>query len=328
MPDAPLLSVVVVTYNSPDWTRRCLDAVLGDGAPTCPYEVVVVDSGSGRETTDLLRGYADRVRVLLSADNIGFARGCDLGVEHSRGELVLLLNPDAVIRPGSLDAMVAFLAAHPGAGLVGGRTLRPDGSVDPSSCWGRSTLWSLTCFALGLSTALRRSAVFDPESLGRWERDSVREVDVVTGCLLLTRRETWDRLGGLDQRFFMYGEDADLSLRARAAGYRPMITPDAVAVHAVGASSAARADKHVLVLTGKATLARKHRTGVSRALAILLLQAGVGLRALPERLRRPADPRWLPVWTARARWRAGFPAVTHPRPPVEVLDVRAGAARP
>lgn len=314
------LSIVIVTYNSPEWTARCLDALTGDAAPTGAYEIVVVDSGSEPAARDALRARAGQARIVLVDGNIGFGNGCNLGVRHSTGERVLLLNPDAVALPSAIDALVAFDRAHPEHGIVGGRTLRPDGTVDPSSCWAKPTLWSLFCFATGLSTVFKRSRWLDPESMGRWERDSVREVDVVTGCLLLARREVYDALGGFDSDFFLYGEDADLSLRARAAGWRPAITPDAAVTHAVGASSASRGEKHILVLTGKATLARKHRRGVNRALAIALLQAGVGLRALPERLRHKENPDWLPAWRERARWRRGFPPGPAPEYPVEILE--------
>ncbi|MBI1758411.1 MAG: glycosyltransferase family 2 protein [Actinobacteria bacterium] len=322
MPTRPELSIVIVTHNSPEWTARCLDALAGDGAPAVPFEVVVVDSGSRPEAREALRARSRQARVVLVDGNIGFGRGCNAGVRHSRGRQLLLLNPDAIALPGSIDAMLGFAATHPEHGIVGGRTLRPDGSTDPSSCWGRPTLWSLACFATGLTAVAKRSRVFDPESLGRWERDTVREVDIVTGCLLLTTRELYERLGGFDPRYFMYGEDADLSLRARAAGWRPAITPAAAVVHAVGASSASLAGKHRLVLTGKATLARSHRGRPGAAVAVALLTAGVGLRALPERLGGTPDPSWLPVWRERAAWRRGFPAPSGEEPVVEVLDDR------
>jgi GT2 family glycosyltransferase len=313
------LSIVIVTYNSPEWTARCLDALAGESKPDCPHEIVIVDSGSEVDARNALRERAGQARIVLVDGNIGFGNGCNLGVEHSTGTHILLLNPDAVAHPGAIDALLAFHRANPKHGIVGGRTVRPDGTVDPSSCWGRPTLWSLLCFATGLSTVFRRNRLLDPESMGHWQRDSVREVDVVTGCLLLTTRELYETLGGFDRDFFMYGEDADLSLRARRAGWRPAITPDAVVTHAVGASSSSQGRKHILVLTGKATLARKHRRA-TRGLAITLLQAGVGLRALPERLRGKADPAWLPAWRARRTWRHGFPARQAPDFDVEILE--------
>jgi GT2 family glycosyltransferase len=156
--------------------------------------------------------------------------------------------------------------------------------------------------------------------MGRWPRDTVREVDVVTGCLLLIGRELYDRLGGFDPQFFMYGEDVDLSLRARSLGVRPVLTPDAVVVHANGASSPQRADKLRLLMTGKATLVGKHWTGLGRRVAVGLLVGGVGLRAAGARLRRQPDAPWRVVWAERATWRLGFPPGPRPVPPFEIVE--------
>ncbi len=179
----------------------------------------------------------------------------------------------------------------------------------PASCWGKPTLWSLFCFATMLSTVFRGSRIFDPESLGSWPRDSVREVDIVTGCLLLLPRELWTELGGFDERFFMYGEDADLALRAAALGYRPAITPDAVITHEIGASTDSRPDKMVLVYRGKAALVRKHWPQPKRSIGLGFLWAGVALRALVGRATpaREGAATWQAVWRARRGWLEGYP---------------------
>jgi len=302
---SPEVSVVIVTHNGAEWVERCLRALLVDAAPEVSTEVVVVDSASDAATREVLARWSDRVVLDLWDENIGFARGCNRGAELATGRRVLLLNPDAVVRPGAVDALVRALDADPGAGIMGGRTVRPDGTLDPSSCWGAPTLWSWFCFATGLSTAFKGSRLLDPESLGRWQRDTYRRVDVVTGCLLLTTRETWDRLGGFDTDYFMYGEDADLSLRAAEAGLHPSITPDAVAVHAVGASSSRKAHKVRLLMTGKATLARKRWPAWKARAGVALLRTGVALRALGERVRRGGEPVWGPLWADRS-WTRGY----------------------
>src|SRR5690606_2943956 len=117
------------------------------------------------------------------------------------------------------------------------------GSLNPTSCWGRSTPWSEFCHAVGLSAAFRGSRLLNPEGLGSWRRDSVREVDIVTGCFLLLPRALWERLGGFHPDFFMYGEEADLCLRARRLGVRPIITPEATIVHYGGRSENKRIQK-------------------------------------------------------------------------------------
>jgi len=307
--EQPLVTVVVVSYNGDDWLDRCLGALLVDARPRVPFEVVVVDNGSDAPTRAVLARWSTQVRVHYSAENLGFGRACNLAVSLSEAPRIVLLNPDAVVRPECIDALIDALDRNPGAGIVGGRTIRPDGTLEPSSCWGRPTLWSLFCFATGLSTALRGSTVFDPESLGGWERDTERRVDIVTGCLLATDRTTWDRLGGFDERFFMYGEDADLSLRARKMGFQPRITPHAVAVHAVGASSDRKAHKNRLLMTGKATLARTLWSGPGSRVALALLTIGVLVRATGETLLRSRNPAWRPLM-ADLGWTRGWSGVT------------------
>src|SRR5439155_23447727 len=118
-----------------------------------------------------------------------------------------------------------------------------------------------------------------PESLGRWQRDSVREVGVITGSLCLIPRVVWDELGGFDPVYFMYGEDTDLARRAAKRGYRPIVTPDATIVHAVGASSSTALDKSLLLMRGKATFVRHNWTGILKTWSLTMLLVGVALRA-------------------------------------------------
>jgi UDP-N-acetylglucosamine transferase subunit ALG13 len=166
------------------------------------------------------------------------------------------------------------------------------------------TLWSTFCFATGLSVLGRGSRVLDPESLGRWRRDTVRRVDIVSGSLLLVDRTAWERLGGFDERFWLYGEDADLCRRAQALGYAPVITPDATITHALGASSPSIEDLTVRLFRGKRTLISTHWRPYLRPLGAPLLLFGVALRAaMPVRSAR----RWRAAWSRRSEWRHGYP---------------------
>lgn len=299
--DAVDVSVVVVTYEAPRWVERCLDSLRSavDQSPLV-IETVVVDNASGPETRALLSGAA--VRLVQQETNTGFGRACNVGVSRSKGRLVVMVNPDTLVPVGAIEALAAFYDERPSRGLVGGRTVSPDGATDPRSCWGAMTLWSLFCSAVGLTSVFRGSRLFDPESMGGWDRDSVREVDVVTGCLLLTSRILWDELGGFDEDFFMYGEDADLSWRAWQSGLRPAITPAAEIVHAVGASSSSSLNKQRLLLRGRAHLARKRWHGVRRLLARLLMLCGAGVRAGLH--GRGSDARV--IWAERDDWIRGW----------------------
>jgi hypothetical protein len=177
------------------------------------------------------------------------------------------------------------------------------------------TLWSLLCQTSGLSSVFRGSALFNPEAYGAWPRDSERSVDIVTGCLFLIRRETWDALGGFDPAFVMYGEETDLCLRARAMGVRPRVTPEATIVHHGGASESVRADKMVRLMRAKTELVQRHFARPTRRLGRQVLALWpwsrfVALGVAGSVARRPdlgeRSRVWGEIWRRRDEWKDGF----------------------
>lgn len=304
------VAIVIVSYNSEDHIGACLESVFAQ-RKSVNQQVIVVDNDSRDGTVAFIRENFPEVQLVLPGTNLGFAAGVNLGVKHSNAEFVLLLNPDTQILESAVDVIVDFARRKPGHGLYGGRTLRPDGSLEPSSCWGRPTLWSMTLFAFGLTTLAPRNRWLDPESLGSWQRDTVREVGVITGCFLLAPTEVWNKLGGLDERYFMYGEDADLAMRAWSAGYRPVICPDAKLVHEVGGCSDTPVHKTMLLYRGKASLVRTHWTGLAQWLGLFFLATGTGLRAAISKLRsspgrNDSAGRWQTLWRDRSKWIGGY----------------------
>lgn len=302
----PTLAVIIVSYNTRERTLACLRSVQAEPAGI-PTTVLVVDNDSADGTAEAIERELPEVTVVRSGGNLGFARAVNLGVDAVRADYVLLLNPDTVVLPGSLRSLVEFAREHPEHGIYGGRTVRENGELDPSSCWGAPTIWSLTCFALGLSTAFAGSRVFDPESLGSWKRDTVREVPIVTGCLLLVPRETFLDVGGMDPRYFLYGEDAEFSIRAGRYGLRPVIVPTAEIIHAVGASTGARGPKMNMVMAGKVTMLRSIWSPGRARLGVGLLLTGALVRSVLETVTRRRDRMWTHVWRDRARWLPGYP---------------------
>jgi GT2 family glycosyltransferase len=304
------VAIVIVAYNSADFIGECLESVFSQ-RDHVTQQVIVVDNASKDHTVEYIREKFPQVELLVPGKNLGFAAGVNLGASHADAEFVLLLNPDTVILNHAVDQIVDFARKNPGHGLYGGRTLKPDGSLEPSSCWGEPTLWSMAMFALGLTTLAPRNPILDPESLGNWKRDSVREVGVVTGCFLLSPKAVWDELGGMDERYFMYGEDADFAMRARAAGYRPLLCPDAELVHEVGLCSETPVHKTLLLYRGKASLVRTHWHGPAKYLGLFFLAAGTGLRAALSSLvslirRGEGGGRWQTLWRERATWLRGY----------------------
>ncbi|WP_214409881.1 glycosyltransferase family 2 protein [Sphaerisporangium fuscum] len=312
------LSVVVLTYRSGAYVGTCL-AALEKALAGMDAELIVVDNASGDGTVEKVRELAPWARVVARDVNDGFARGCHAGAEVAKGDYLLFVNPDARVSPDTPRVLVDLARRDPAVGIAGGRCLTETGETDPRSWWGRPTLWSLFCFGTGLSTLFPGRPRFDPESPRPWSGapDEVRRVPIVTGGMMLVDRRVWDRLGGFDKSFFMYAEDADMCLRAAAAGYRPSVTAAATFVHPAGMSSSSSLRKQVLLFTGKVTLVRRHFPPVLRGLGVTFLKAGVLLRALAgrfmsapgaDRQGRPttkADD-WRGLWRARGQWTKGW----------------------
>lgn len=314
---APRVRAVVVSFNTRELTLACVESFLAE-TDGLDAELVVLDncSSDGSAEALLARFPADRyprVRVVALQKNIGFGAACNLGAEGADAERLLMLNPDTVVLDRGIERLVAFADAHPAARLWGGRTVFPDGALNPASCWRAPSPWSSLSTALGFASRFGRYAWADPEGYGGWKRDSVREVDIVSGCFLLIDRELWEQLGGFHRDFFMYGEDADLSLRARRAGARPLIDPAATIVHLGGASERVRADQMVRLFTGKAQLYKKFAGPLAgwwmlRCLDLWAVHRAVAFTALATVSKRRKDlaRTWREILSQRAAWRDAY----------------------
>lgn len=312
----PLVSILIVSYNTREMTRDCLRSVIAE--TRVPHEILVIDNASADGSAEAVARDFPQVRLFAEKVNHGFARANNIAAAEASGEYILLLNPDTLVLDGAIDRLLAFARARPEARIWGGRTLYGDGSLNPTNCWRQMSLWSLVCQVTGLAGLFPKSEILNPEAYGGWQRDSERVVEIVTGCFLLIRRDFWDELGGFDLSFVMYGEEADLCRRAGAMGAAPRMTPEAVIIHYLGAASAIRTNRQVMVLKAKVTLIRRHFPAWQRPIALAILRllprsraftsglaaAVTGRTALRERARA-----WAEVWARRAEWHAGYPAL-------------------
>jgi GT2 family glycosyltransferase len=311
---APVVSILVISYNTRAMTLECLRSISDQ--TTVPHEIIVVDNNSPDGSAAAIAAAFPDVQLIASPDNLGFAKGNNVAAGRAKAPLILLLNPDTVVLDRAIDRLVAFSERRPDAGIWGGRTVNADGTLNPMSVFGDTTLWGLFCNATGLAVMLSRSGLFNPDDLGGWDRGDERDVDVVQGSFFLIRRDLWNRLGGFDLTFVMYGEESDLCRRARRTGAQPRMTPEATIVHYDGASSRRRADKEILVFTAKATMIRRDFPRWQRRPALFLLAlwpwsrmvSGDLVARVTGRARfAEAAERWRAVWAARDRWRRGYP---------------------
>lgn len=320
---APEISILIISFNTKEMTLDCLRTVYAQTDPDL-IEVILVDNDSHDGSADAIAAQFPQVNLIRSKTNTGFAAANNLAARQARGRYLFLLNSDTLVLDRGIEKLLAFAKANPGARIWGPRNRFADGTLNPYNCHGQMTLWSLFARASGLARIFKQTELFNPEGYGGWARDRVRAVDIVTGCSLLITHDEWIAREGFDPTFFMYGEEADLCLRVKAAGGQPMVTPDAEIVHYGGASDTVAADRLVKIMAGKMTLIRQHFNGVSRTVAQLLHKLYPFSRMLANAVRKRIggsdDPAWAEIWARRAEWQNGFPKVERPR--VRHADLR------
>ncbi|MFN4180296.1 MAG: glycosyltransferase family 2 protein, partial [Armatimonadota bacterium] len=193
MSDSPLLSIVIVSWNVQEDLKECLQSLLrtgncglGTGEQRLPIEVIVVDNASTDGTVEMVRREFPQVRLIVNSENIGYTKANNIGIKESRGKYILLLNPDTVVKPNALRALVDCAEAHPDAGIIGAKLLNPDGSIQRSAR-------SFPDIGAGLfrNTFLGRLFPNNPfvrrYLMTNFSYDEVREVDWVSGAAMLVR---------------------------------------------------------------------------------------------------------------------------------------------
>ena len=253
--DLPI-HVVIVTHNSASYIRPCL-AALPHAFGSVFFSVTVVDNASVDETSTLVAQAAPWVRLMPLNENTGWARAINLAAPLERGHL-LLLNPDTVPLPGSLETLVRALEAHPRAGAVGSALLSPEGNVAPESARAFPSLWREFTDKTGLVRRYPGHRLWGRYHTGRDERP--RPVPVLSGAALLVRRAAWEAVGGLDERFWLYAGDTDLCRRLWQTGWTCLYWPRARVLHhgSGSVSSEMRTMLGIEALDAMYTYFRKH----------------------------------------------------------------------
>lgn len=280
------LTIVTVTYRSADAAKQCLRSLVTDGllGPRAPCDVHVVDSGSGDGTAESLAATFPWAKVTALADNVGFARGCNVAMRASRSPYVLLLNPDCVVPPGSVAAMMAYLRRNPRVAAVGPSLLDDHGNP-AQSCQAFPTPARFVARRFA-----RVATMFGFDDDGRIAPRSPCAVDWISGACMLIRREAIETVGLLDESYFLYFEETDWCLRARRSGWSVHHHPWVRVFHSGGKSAAVSGEK---VLSGAvarhfvASRRRYFRTHHGLA-GMAVVEAAAALRSLVDRLRSAA----------------------------------------
>ncbi len=237
-----MLSIIIVNWNTRDLLRACLRSLRATCADV-PHEVIVVDNASSDGSAAMVAEEFPQVRLIANAENVGYAKGNNQGLEIARGESLWLLNPDTEILPNAAERLLKFMQEHADCGALGCKLLNPptlQHSNTPTlqhSCRTFPTPDVIILEALGLSRLFPRHRWFGKYRMTWWGYDEVREVDQPMAASLLIRREVIEQVGGMDEAFPIFFNDVDLCYRIKQAGWKIYFTPDAQVIHHGGAST-------------------------------------------------------------------------------------------
>lgn len=222
----PLVSAIIVSYNTRDLTLRCLSS-LKAALSAIPHEIILVDNASSDGSPDAVAAAHPDIHLIRHPANAGFGAANNLGMARARGTHFLLINTDAFAEPGAVAALLAAANRHPNAAVIGPRLLNADGSLQ-RSCYRFPSPLHAWLDNLGLARLLH--------DYSRWPHDAEQDVDWLIGACMLVRKDAYAAVGGFDPRFFMYAEETDWQKSLRRAGYSIVFTPTAQVTHLGGAS--------------------------------------------------------------------------------------------
>jgi GT2 family glycosyltransferase len=274
------LSIVIVNYNVKHFLGQCLNS-LKRAIEHLDTEVFVVDNASSDGSCNMVQEMFPWVKLIASEINLGFSKGNNLAIEKATGQYVLLLNPDTVVAEDTFDKCLAFMDDHETAGALGVRMIDGKGNFLPESKRGLPTPSVAFYKTFGFSKIFPKSKTFNQYHLGFLPEHETNEVEILSGAFMFIRKEALDKTGLLDESFFMYGEDIDLSYRIIKAGYKNYYFAGTTIIHYKGESTRKGSLNYVKVFYNAMIIfARKHFSGNQSGLFSLFINLAIFFRGL------------------------------------------------
>ena len=289
------LSVIIVNYNVEHFLNQCLQSVR-DACEGIETEIFVVDNNSVDGSVEMVRKQFPDVKLIVNEDNVGFSRANNQVLRVATGEYQLLLNPDTVVEHDTFQKIITFMDSHPDAGALGVKMVDGKGNFLPESKRGLPTPTVAFYKIFGFAKLFPKSKRFGRYHLGFLDREQTHEVDVLSGAFMLLRKDALEKTGLLDEDFFMYGEDIDLSYRITKAGYKNYYYPEARIIHYKGESTKKNSINYVFVFyRAMVIFAKKHFSHTNARLFGFFINSAIWARASAAILSRFLRDIWLPI---------------------------------
>jgi len=289
------LSIVIVNYNVKHFLEQCLHSVE-KACKDIETEIFVVDNNSVDGSAGMIIHKFPNVKLINNKKNLGFSKANNQAMRKASGEYILLLNPDTVVDENTFVKVIAFMDEHPEAGGLGVKIIDGKGKFLPESKRGLPTPWVAFYKIFGLSTLFPKSKVFGKYHLSYLDKDEIHEIDILAGAFMLMRKSVLDEVGLLDEDFFMYGEDIDLSYRITKGGYKNYYFPETTIIHYKGESTKKGSLNYVrMFYNAMIIFARKHFSKQYAGLFSFFIHLAIFFRAFIATVFTLFRRLWLPI---------------------------------
>lgn len=273
------ISIIIVNYNVEYFLDQCLDSVR-KAIKNIKAEVIIVDNNSVDGSIEMINNKYPDYKLIANKFNGGFSKANNQAICEAKGEYILLLNPDTIIEEDTLKKTIEFMDNTPNSGGLGVRMVDGKGQFLPESKRGLPTPMVAFYKIFGLSTLFPKSKRFGQYHLGHLSEFQVNPIDVLSGAFMMMRKSTLDKVGMLDESFFMYGEDIDLSYRITLGGYKNYYFPETTIIHYKGESTKKSSVNYVFVFyRAMIIFAKKHFGGNNAKLYSFLINSAIYIRA-------------------------------------------------
>jgi len=256
------LSIIILSYNTKELLKRCLQSVEKARKDNCQIEIIVVDNASSDKSPEMVAKEFSQVKLIKSKKNLGYAGGNNLGLKRAQGEFILFLNSDTEIDKEALVKMMKFMKENPKTGASSPKTMLFSGGMDPDCHRGFPTPWASITYFLGLEKLFPKSRLFGQYHQLYLDLNKPHEIDAGFGTFMFACKKALDQVGEWDEQYFFYGEDLDLFYRIKEAGWQVMFYPKALVTHHKGASSGLRRESKAVAQPTRETRIRVAKASV------------------------------------------------------------------
>ncbi len=272
------LSIIIVNYNVKEFLQNLLHSIE-KASSNIVKEIIVVDNASDDGSVEVIKEKFPSVKLLENKINVGFGRANNQGLAIAKGKYILFINPDCIVSEDTLDKMISFFESHPDCGLAGCKILNSDGTLQLACRRSFPGPWTSFTKVTGLSNIFPTSKIFARYNLTYLDENKTYEVDAVSGSFMMIRKEVYQKTGGFDEQFFMYGEDLDLCYRVQKNDYKVFYVHGTQIIHYKGESTKrSNLDETKLFYDAMHLFVKKHLS--SFPLVELILRSAIGFRKI------------------------------------------------